>query len=142
MTDTNTRRVMVERRHGWEGASPALLARVFNVSVQRATAITNERCAACGQPICGHRDDEWAGQTPKATVTIDTESEPGAWDRFLRQCHGEPGQHQNSCPPIPTGDRDGTGPAQAASCVNAAAMAGNGVIAAKSGPVAISQVSA
>lgn len=90
---TNTRRVMVERRHGWEGASPALLARVFGVSFQRTTAITEERCAVCQLPICGHRDDEWAGQARSATVTIDNESEPGAWDRFFRQCHGELGQH-------------------------------------------------
>lgn len=92
----NTRRVIVERCHGWEAASPALLARVFGLTVQRATAITNERCAACGLPICGHSDAEWEGRTPSATITIDTESEPGAWDRFFRQVHGEPGQHERS----------------------------------------------
>lgn len=137
----NTRRVMCERRHGWEGASPALLARVFGVSVQCATAITNERCAVCHQPICGHRDDEWAGTTRSTTVTIDTESEPGAWDRFLRQCHGEPGQHE-SRPSIPTADRDGGCEARAASDVNAATVAGAFILVAKPGNVATSRVPA
>jgi hypothetical protein len=141
MIDTHTRRVMIERRHGWESASPALLARAFNVSVQRATAICRERCATCGQPICGHTDAEWQGLARSATVTIDTESPPGAWDRFFRQCHGEPGQH-DSRPPIPTGDRDGTGTALAASQgVNAEAVR-DAIDAAKSGPVATSPVSA
>ncbi|WP_447724583.1 hypothetical protein [Sphingomonas koreensis] len=93
---TNTRRVMVARHHGWEGASPALLAHVFNVSVKRAAAITAECCATCGRPICGCTDDQWSGSTLSATVTIDTVPPPGAWDRFLRQCHGEPGQHDRA----------------------------------------------
>lgn len=142
MTDTHTRRVMIERRHGWEGASPALLARVFGLNVARVVAITDERCAICRLPICGHTDAEWAGATTAtATVTIDTESPPGAWDRFFRQCHGEPGQH-DSRPPIPTGDRDGTGIALAASLgVNAEAVR-DAIVAAKSGSVATSPVSA
>lgn len=139
---TNTRRVMVERRHGWEGASPALLAHVFNVSVQRATAICAERCARCNQPICGHRDDEWAGTTRSATVTIDTESEPGAWERFLRQCHGEPGQHTNTPPSPFTDDRGGGGTPRAASeGVNAGTERG-GQRPAKSGAAAEFEVPA
>lgn len=69
----NTRRVIVERHHGWEGASPALLARVFNISVQRATAICQERCAACGKPICGCTDDQWSGPSnaPPSPLTGD-----------------------------------------------------------------------
>ena len=60
--NTNTQRVIVERNHGWEGASPSLLARVFGTSPQRITAIVAKTCAVCGKPICGHRDDEWWGE--------------------------------------------------------------------------------
>jgi hypothetical protein len=90
---TNTRRVMVERHHGWEGASPGLLGHVFGISTQQATAITNERCAACNLPICGHSDAQWSGHPASPTIIIDTASEPGSYDRYFRQCHGEPGQH-------------------------------------------------
>jgi hypothetical protein len=58
----NDQRVIVERHHGWEGASPSLLARVFGTSPQRITAIVTRTCAVCGKPICGHRDDEWSGE--------------------------------------------------------------------------------
>lgn len=54
---------MVERRHGWEGASPALLARVFSVSVEQSADIVQETCAMCGRAICGCRDDQWSGST-------------------------------------------------------------------------------
>ncbi len=84
----NTRRVMARRHHGWEGASPGLLARIFGVSVQQATAIVAQRCATCGKPICGCSDAAWSG--PRiATVVID-DSEPGAWQRFFAQCDGTP----------------------------------------------------
>lgn len=59
--NTNTQRVIAERHHGWEGASPGLLARVFDTTPQRITAIIARTCAACGKPIRGHRDDEWSG---------------------------------------------------------------------------------
>ena len=58
---TNAQRVIVERHHGWEGASPSLLARVFDTTPQRITSIIAQKCAVCDQPICGHRDDEWSG---------------------------------------------------------------------------------
>lgn len=60
----NDRRVMTERHHGWESASPSLLARVFGTTPQHVTAIVAKGCAVCGKPICGHRDDEWAGIIP------------------------------------------------------------------------------
>jgi len=60
----NDQRVIVERHHGWEGASPSLLARVFDTTPQRITKIIAKTCAACGKPICGHRDDEWLGAIP------------------------------------------------------------------------------
>lgn len=132
---TNTRRVMVERRHGWEGASPALLARVFNVSVQRATAICQERCAACGLPICGHRDDEWSGafaEMPAEFARAYAEAGIMPVSEYVRRSGAN--QH-DSRPPIPTGDRDGAGKARAASCVNAAVEPGC-VVAVKPGNVA------
>ena len=57
----NTRRTIVERHKGWESASPALLARVFDTTPQQITAICRERCAVCGLAICGHSDAEWGG---------------------------------------------------------------------------------
>ncbi|ODP39278.1 hypothetical protein [Sphingomonas turrisvirgatae] len=111
--NTNTLRTMVERHHGWEGASPGLLGKVFGVSTQRATAIVQERCAVCDKPICGHRDDEWAGN------------------------------HSNTRPSISTADHDGGCEAQAAlSSVNAATAAGCDMTVAKPGNVASSQVPA
>ncbi len=115
----NTRRVMVRRHHGWEGASPALLAHVFGVSVQRATAITNERCAKCNQPICGHRDDEWAGDTwssERAAARALTDAGIMPVSEYVRRFGAD--QH-DSRPSISTGDRDGAGNARAASDVNA-----------------------
>jgi hypothetical protein len=67
----NTRRVMVARHHGWEGASPGLLARVFGVSVQRATAICAERCGACGRAICGCTDAAWASNPSASDASTD-----------------------------------------------------------------------
>ncbi len=134
MTDTNTRRTMIARRHGWEGASPALLARVFNVSVQRATAICRERCAACGRPICGHTDAEWTGAAPAM---------PAEFARAYAEAGYMPAseyvrhriQH-HSRPSFSTADRDGGCGARAASCVNAATVAGRSFEAAKPGNVA------
>lgn len=84
----NTRRVMARRHHGWEGASAGLLARIFGVSVQQATAIVAQRCASCGKPICGCSDAAWSG--PRiATVVID-DSDPGSWARFFAQRDGTP----------------------------------------------------
>lgn len=137
----NTRRVIVARRHGWEGASPALLARVFGTTVQRASEISKERCAVCDLPICGHTNDEWSGAPRSATVTIDTASEPGAWDRYFKQVHGEQGQHSNPRPSLATGDRDGAGNARAAFDVNAVTER-EAMTAAKPGNVATSQVPA
>lgn len=89
MIDTNTRRVMVARHHGWEGASPSLLAKVFGMSPQRATAILRERCAACGRPICGCTDDQWKGQAPPSRVAhprgiVPGAASPGAGDEGAR----------------------------------------------------------
>lgn len=57
----NTRRVIVERTHGWEGASAGLLARVFDTSPQGIASIAAHRCASCGRAICGCTDAAWAG---------------------------------------------------------------------------------
>lgn len=82
------RRIMARRHHGWEGASIGLLARLFGVSVQHATAIVAQRCASCGKSICGCSDAAWSGPRV-ATVVID-DSEPGSWDRFFAQRDGTP----------------------------------------------------
>ncbi len=58
---TNTQRTIVARHHGWEGASPGLLAKVFETTPQHITAIVAQTCATCGRPICGCRDDQWRG---------------------------------------------------------------------------------
>ena len=52
-------------------------------------------CARCSRIRCECPDHVWSGGAyPRgSTIVIDDTSEPGAWDRFLRQCHGEPGQH-------------------------------------------------
>lgn len=115
MTDTNARRTMVSRHHGWEGASPALLARVFNVSVQSAAAICEERCAACGRPICGHSDAEWTGDVnamPAEFARAYADAGIMPVPEYVRRSGAD--QH-DSRPSIPTGDRDGTGAALAAS---------------------------
>lgn len=57
----NTRRVIAERTHGWEGASAGLLAKVFNTSPQHIASVASARCAACDRPICGCTDADWAG---------------------------------------------------------------------------------
>lgn len=62
--DTNDQRVIVERHHGWEGASPALLARVFGTTPQRITAIAAKTCAGCGRHICGCPDPIYSGVIP------------------------------------------------------------------------------
>lgn len=68
MTDINTQRVIVERHHGWEGASPSLLARVFGTTPQRITAICAQTCAGCGRHICGCPDPVWSGVLPPAVI--------------------------------------------------------------------------
>jgi len=60
--DPNTTRTIVERRHGWEAATPATLAAVFGTTHQRITAIAASRCVACGAAICSHNDADWGGQ--------------------------------------------------------------------------------
>lgn len=57
----NTRRVIAERTHGWEGASAGLLAKVFNTTPQHIASVSSARCAACGRAICGCTDAAWAG---------------------------------------------------------------------------------
>lgn len=60
----NDRRTIIERHHGWESASPALLARVFKTTPQNITAILRDHCAACGRHICGHSDAVFSGVIP------------------------------------------------------------------------------
>lgn len=52
-------------------------------------------CARCNVTRCECPDYIWSGGAfpRRATIVIDQTSEPGAWDRFFRQVHGEPGQH-------------------------------------------------
>lgn len=123
---TNTRRVMIQRHHGWEGASAALLAHVFDVTVQHATAICAERCAGCGRPICGCPDHVWSGS--------ELSRAPVASGAQLGGVHDVPASY--SRPSIPAGDRDGAGNARAASDVNAATVAGKALVAVKPGNVA------
>lgn len=54
------RRVIAERHHGWEAASAGLLARVFDTTPQHIAAICADRCATCGEAICGCTDAAWA----------------------------------------------------------------------------------
>lgn len=61
---TNTQRVIVERHHGWEGASPSLLARVFDTAHQHISAIVAKSCAGCGRHICGCPDPIYSGVIP------------------------------------------------------------------------------
>ena len=84
----HTRRVMARRHHGWEGASAGLLARIFSVSVQQATAIVAQRCATCGKSICGCSDAAWSG--PRIATVIIDDNEPGSWARFFAQRDGTP----------------------------------------------------
>jgi len=59
--DPNTARTIVERRHGWEAATPTTLAAIFDTTPQHITAIVALRCAACGAAICSCTDAEWGG---------------------------------------------------------------------------------
>lgn len=72
----NTRRVMVRRHHGWEGASTGLLARIFGVSVQQASAIVAQRCSTCGKLICGCTDADWACPPRRAVASSRTHQAP------------------------------------------------------------------
>lgn len=64
----NTRRVIVERTHGWEGASAGLLARVFDTTPQHIASIAKDRCASCGATICGCTDAAWSRPTAEVSA--------------------------------------------------------------------------
>jgi hypothetical protein len=61
---TDDERVVIARHHGWEGASPSLLAKVFDTSHQHITAICAKSCKGCGMHICGCPDAVFAGVVP------------------------------------------------------------------------------
>lgn len=97
----NTRRVMARRHHGWEGASPGLLARIFGVSVQQATAIVAQRCATCGKSICGCTDAAWSGPriAPRYAEQFTTAPHPST---HRIQCgQRRPFSRRNSTHPAP-----------------------------------------
>lgn len=59
---TGERRVIIERRHGWESATPALLAKVFDTTPQHITTVAAAVCASCGARICGCSDTAWSAR--------------------------------------------------------------------------------